>query len=59
MNSKMITSVDCTIIRFNKNILPKFFVYYSQLNYYFNMIMNNVFNNDASKKHNLLSKDKK
>ncbi len=42
MNSKMITSVDCTIIRFNKNILPKFFVYYSQLNYYFNMIMNNA-----------------
>ena len=27
---KMITAVDCTIVRFNKNILPQFFNYYSQ-----------------------------
>lgn len=38
-NYKMITSVDCTIVRFNHQIVPKFFVYYSQSSYYFRCIM--------------------
>lgn len=41
MDLKLITSVDCTIVRFKESVLPKLFVYYSQSNYYFNMIMNN------------------
>ncbi len=32
---KMITAVDCTIIRFNKQILPEYFVLYAQSNKYF------------------------
>ncbi|MCT7498747.1 restriction endonuclease subunit S [Aliarcobacter cryaerophilus] len=42
MDLKLITSVDCTIVRFKESVLPKLFVYYSQSNYYFNMIMNNA-----------------
>ena len=32
---KMITAVDCTIIRFNKQIVPEYFVLYAQSNKYF------------------------
>jgi type I restriction enzyme S subunit len=36
---RMITAVDCTIIRFEKSkILPEFFVYYSQSNQYYSKI---------------------
>lgn len=34
LNQKMITAVDCTIIRFKENIQPQYFVYYSQSNKY-------------------------
>lgn len=42
MDLKLITSVDCTIVRFNKSVLPKFFIYYSQSNFYFNLITSNA-----------------
>ena len=32
---KMITAVDCTIIRFCESIVPSFFIYYTQSNKYF------------------------
>ncbi|MBO4372529.1 MAG: restriction endonuclease subunit S, partial [Bacteroidales bacterium] len=35
---KMITAVDCTILRFNKCIQPEYFVYYSQCNKYYSDI---------------------
>lgn len=38
LESKLITSVDCTIVRFGPNLLPKFFVYYSQSDHYFQLI---------------------
>lgn len=39
-NERMITAVDCSIIRFNdKNIIPKYFIYYSISNNYHNKIM--------------------
>lgn len=34
LDQKMITAVDCTIIRFKENIQPQYFVYYSQSNKY-------------------------
>ena len=40
-NERMITAVDCSIIRFNdKNIIPKYFIYYSMSNNYHNKIIN-------------------
>lgn len=42
-NEKMITAVDCTIIRFNEDkILPKWFVNYSLSKEYFNKIQSQV-----------------
>ena len=39
-NERMITAVDCSIIRFNnKNIIPKYFIYYSMSNSYHNKII--------------------
>ncbi len=35
---RMITAVDCSIIRFGKDYLPQFFVYYTQSNKYLNSI---------------------
>jgi type I restriction enzyme, S subunit len=38
-NNRMITSVDCTILRFKKTqLLPKFFSYYTQSNIYLNCV---------------------
>lgn len=40
---RMITAVDCTILRFNQNqILPKFFNYYSQSNNYLSAVESNT-----------------
>jgi len=38
IGEKMITAVDCSILRLNKNILFKFFNYYSQSNIYLNEV---------------------
>jgi len=38
LGAKMITAVDCTIMRFNKSILPKWFIYYSLSSLYQNEI---------------------
>lgn len=35
---RMITAVDCSILRFNSAILPKWFIYYSQSNEYYSKI---------------------
>jgi restriction endonuclease S subunit len=40
MDCRMITAVDCSIIRFNKVLIPDFFVYYSQSSKYQNEISN-------------------
>ena len=41
LNDRMITSVDCTIIRFNKNILlPELFVAYSKTSAYYEKLKN-------------------
>ena len=40
MDCRMITAVDCSIIRFNENLVPDFFVYYSQSSKYQNEISN-------------------
>ena len=42
LDYRMITAVDCTIIRFNDFILPKFFVYYSQSSKYLRDINNST-----------------
>ena len=42
IGSRMITAVDCSIIRFDKNILPKLFIYYSQSSSYQRDINNNT-----------------
>lgn len=34
LNKKLVTAVDCTILRFNDDILPKWFIYYSLTNDY-------------------------
>ena len=38
LNERTITAVDCTILRFKEEILPAFFVYYTQTNQYANKI---------------------
>ena len=40
MDCRMITAVDCSIIRFNEILVPDFFVYYSQSSKYQNEISN-------------------
>ena len=40
MDCRMITAVDCSIIRFNEILVPDFFVYYSQSSKYKNEISN-------------------
>jgi type I restriction enzyme S subunit len=40
MDCRMITAVDCSIIRFNEILTPDFFVYYSQSSKYQNEISN-------------------
>lgn len=42
IDSRMITAVDCSIIRFNGDIIPKFFIYYSQSEQYRQSINNNT-----------------
>lgn len=42
LDYRMITAVDCTIIRFKDFILPKFFVYYSQCSKYLRDINNST-----------------
>ena len=39
LNVRTITAVDCTILRFKENILPIFFIYYTQSNSYYNDIL--------------------
>ncbi|MCQ2294906.1 MAG: restriction endonuclease subunit S [Bacteroidales bacterium] len=41
-DSRMITAVDCSIIRFDKSYLPKTFVYYSRSSKYATLISNNT-----------------
>jgi len=42
IGNRMITAVDCTILRFKKEIIPPFFVYYTQSNRYSKEIEGNV-----------------
>ena len=42
IGNRMITAVDCTILRFKKEIMPPFFVYYTQSNRYSKEIEGNV-----------------
>ena len=42
VNCRMITAVDCSIIRFNCNIAPKYFIYYTQCEKYKREINNNT-----------------
>lgn len=42
IGNRMITAVDCTILRFKKEIIPSFFVYYTQSNRYSKEIEGNV-----------------
>ena len=39
LNVRTITAVDCTILRFKENILPTFFIYYTQSNSYYKDIL--------------------
>ena len=41
-DSRMITAVDCSIIRFDKSYLPKTFVYYSRSSKYATLVSNNT-----------------
>ena len=43
LNNRMITAVDCTIVRMNKDILlPDYFIYYSQSSFYFKNIAEKI-----------------
>ena len=42
LNCRMITAVDCSIIRFNGGMAPKFFIYYTQSEKYKRDIDNNT-----------------
>lgn len=42
IGGKMITAVDCTILRFKPSMLPSFFVYYSRSKHYHREIVNNT-----------------
>ena len=40
LNNKLITAVDCTIIRTNELLLPQFFIYYTMSNVYYSRLKN-------------------
>lgn len=42
IGNRMITAVDCTILRFKKEVIPSYFVYYTQSNRYSKEIEGNV-----------------